>query len=254
MRLCSIECCFAHPLDECDLVMSFGNRIHGASFQKDLEGWSKVCDRLYIWDYVVNFHHFVMPFPNFGVLAPNIRYFIKNHVRGIFEEGSTSQWGKTEFIELKSWVIAKLLWNPYQDTMALVEDFIRGYYGAAAEKVLEYFNLLQSRLDASPESHFGIYDPPRTEYLRPQDIQKAFELFREAKALAENEDIRERVFEAELPIRYWALLKAEKTPEREKAIDEFHNDLVERNIMQITESVDLDESIDRLREGVIYRF
>ena len=254
VRLCSIECCFAHPLDECDLVMSFGNRIHGASFQKDLEGWSKVCDRLYIWDYVVNFHHYVMPFPNFGVLAPNIRYFIKNHVRGIFEEGSTSQWGKTEFIELKSWVIAKLLWNPYQDTMALVEDFIRGYYGAAAEKVLEYFNLLQSRLDASPESHFGIYDPPRTEYLRPQDIQKAFELFREAKALADNEDIRERVFEAELPIRYWALLKAEKTPEREKAIDEFHNDLVERNIMQITESVDLDESIDRLREGVIYRF
>lgn len=254
VRLCSIECCFAHPLDECDRIMSFANRIHGDSFQKDLEGWAKVCDRLYVWDYVVNFHHYVMPFPNFGVLAPNIKYFIRNHVKGIFEEGSTSQWGKTEFIELKSWVIAKLLWNPEQDTMALVDDFIHGYYGAAADKVMEYFCLLEDRLKASPDSHFGIYDPPRNEYLSADDISHALDLFRQAKECAENEQIRERVFEAELPIRYWALIKAEKTPEREQAIDRFHSDLVERNIMQITEGVELDESIRRLREGIVYRF
>ena len=254
VRLCSIECCFAHPLEECDRIMSFGNRIHGDSFQRDLEGWAKVCERLYVWDYVVNFHHYVMPFPNFHVLGANIRYFIRNNVKGIFEEGSTSSWGRTEFIELKSWVLAKLMWNPYQDYKPLVKDFIEGYYGQAAPKVQAYFDLLEERLAASPESHFGIYDPPKQEYLRPEDIEKALALFAEAKALAEDDIVFERVFTAELPIRYWALMKAEKSDLREKAIDAFHRDLVERNIMQITEGVALDESIRRLREGIKYRF
>ena len=254
VRLCSIECCFAHPLDECDRVMSFANRIHGDSFQRDLEGWAKVCDRLYVWDYVVNFHHYVMPFPNFGVLAANLRYFRRNNVTGVFEEGSTSQWGHTEFIELKSWVLAKLLWDPDQDTQALVEDFVAGYYGEAAVYVMQYFNFLNDRLAASPDTHFGIYDPPKVEYLSPEDIRYALNLFEKAQAAAESPAIRERAAVAGLPIRYWALLKMPPSPEREAMIDAFREDLEKRNIMQITEGVALDESISRLRAGLTYRF
>lgn len=248
VRLCSIECCFAHPLDQCNEVMSCVNLQHGDSFQKDLEGWARVCDRLYIWDYVVNFRHMVMPFPNFDVLAPNIRYFIKNNVKGIFEEGSTSVWGKTEFIELRSWVVAKLLWNPDQDTGALVDDFIHGYYGHAADDVLEYYKLLHKRLHDSPETHFGIYDPPRKEYLSAEDIAYALDLLSRAKDAAENEMIRERVFEAELPMRYLSLMKAKNTPERDRAIDRLRDDLIERNIMQITEGATLEKAIRQLRE------
>ena len=254
VRLCSIECCFAHPLDQCDKVMSFADRTHGDSFQRDLEGWAKVCDRLYIWDYVVNFHHYVMPFPNFGVLAENLRYFRRNHVTGVFEEGSTSVYGKTEFIELKSWVLAKLLWDPDQDTHALVEDFISGYYGDAAPYVMEYYNLLNDMLAASPETHFGIYDPPRVEYLTPESIDKALALFEKAQAYTQSPAIRERVAIAGLPIRYWALLKMAPSPERDAMIDAFREDLEKRNIMQITEGVSMDESIRRLREGLKYRF
>ena len=254
VRLCSIECCFAHPLDECDKIMSFANRIHGDSFQRDLEGWAKVCDRLYIWDYVVNFHHYVMPFPNFGVLAANLRYFRRNNVTGVFEEGSTSLWGQTEFIGLKSWVLAKLLWNPDQDTQSLVEDFVSGYYGHAAVYIMAYYNLLNDRLKASPDTHFGIYDPPRVEYLRPEDIDYALGLFEKAQSAAESPAIRERAAIAALPIRYWALMKMAPSSDRDALIDAFREDLESRNIMQITEGVDMDESIRRLRNGVTYRF
>ena len=254
VRLCSIECCFAHPLDKCDRILSFANRIHGDSFQRDLEGWAKVCDRLYIWDYVVNFHHYVMPFPNFGVLAANLRYFRRNHVAGVFEEGSTTLFGKTEFIELKSWVLAKLLWDPEQDTQALVEDFISGYYGNAALYIMEYYNLLNDLLAHSPDTHFGIYDPPKVEYLTPESIEYALNIFEKAQAAAETPAIRERVAIAALPIRYWSLLKMPSSPERDAMIDAFREDLEKRNIMQITESVDMDESIRRLRNGVTYRF
>ena len=68
IRLCSIECCFAHPLEECE---------HNQSFIKDMEDWSKIASNLFVWDYVVNFRQYVAPFPNFGVLAQNIKAFRK---------------------------------------------------------------------------------------------------------------------------------------------------------------------------------
>jgi hypothetical protein len=41
IRLCSIECDSAHPLP------APSNR----KFADDIRGWSKICQRLYIWDY-----------------------------------------------------------------------------------------------------------------------------------------------------------------------------------------------------------
>ena len=50
------------------------------SFVDDLRDWAKICDRLYVWDYVVNFKHTLMPFPNLRVLQPNIRFFLRSPV------------------------------------------------------------------------------------------------------------------------------------------------------------------------------
>ena len=255
VRLCTIECCFAHPLDECDRVCSFAHNIHGDSFQADLEGWAKVCDRLYVWDYVVNFHHYAMPFPNFGVLAPNIRYFIRNNVKGIFEEGSTTPYGGAEFAQLKAWVIAKLLWNPELDTQALAEDFIGGYYGGAARYILAYYNLLNEALRAVPDAHFGIYDPPRNRYLTDEVIQKAKALFDRAELMADDPEVLERVKTARIPIRYWELLVMDvDTPGRFEAVEQFRNDLAERNYMEIFEFMPLDFSIEKLHGGLKFRF
>ena len=42
VRLCSIECCFAHPLE---------SDPFNATFVADIRDWAKICNRLYIWDY-----------------------------------------------------------------------------------------------------------------------------------------------------------------------------------------------------------
>ena len=87
VRLCSIECCFSHPLATCP---------KNASFLADLKGWSQICHRLYIWDYVTDFAHYLMPFPNFSVLKPNIQLFARHNVKGVFEEGNYSAGGGGE--------------------------------------------------------------------------------------------------------------------------------------------------------------
>jgi len=78
VRLCSIECSFAAPLAH----------ERNRAFREDIEGWSRICDRLYVWDYTTNFKHYVMPHPNLRVLAPNIRFLVAHGVKGLFEQGA----------------------------------------------------------------------------------------------------------------------------------------------------------------------
>lgn len=78
IRLCSIECDFAHPL----------THPNNSPFQQDMVDWSKLSNRTYIWDYVTNFRHYVAPFPNWHVLVPNLRFFHQHGVKGVFEEGT----------------------------------------------------------------------------------------------------------------------------------------------------------------------
>jgi len=55
-----------------------------AEFAGDLSRWSALTDRLYVWDYVVDFAHSIMPFPNLYTLKPNINFFVDHHVKGIY--------------------------------------------------------------------------------------------------------------------------------------------------------------------------
>jgi hypothetical protein len=81
-----------------------------ASFVRDIEDWSLICGRLYLWDYTVNFSHHVSPFPNLHVLQPNIRFFVEHGVRKHFQQTNTNP--GHEASELKSYLLARLLWNP----------------------------------------------------------------------------------------------------------------------------------------------
>ncbi|MEN6310233.1 MAG: DUF4838 domain-containing protein, partial [Acidobacteriota bacterium] len=140
VRLCSIECAFGRPLDD---ARSERNR----AFAEDIKGWSAIADRLFVWDYTTDFSHYVQPHPNYTVLGPNIRFFVRNKVKGIFEQGAYQSWG-SEMAELRAWMLAKLLWNPDLDPAALRREFIRGYYGPAAGPVEEYLALLDRAVAA----------------------------------------------------------------------------------------------------------
>ena len=187
---------------------------------------------------------------NFGVLAPNIRYFIDNHVKGVFEEGSTSNYGGTEFAEMRAWIIAKLLWNPDQDAHALAGEFIDGVYGQAAPFVRQYYDLLRAALESSPDTHFGLYALPEKPYITPEVCRRAEELFDRAELAAEDEIIRERVRVARLPVRFFALYTQDPaTPGRDEAIEAFRRELESRCLLDIMEGRTLDYAIDEMKRG-----
>jgi len=157
VQLCSIECCFNHSLSDtsCEL-----NR----ALKDDMEAWAKVCNRIYIWDYTTNFTHYIATFPNFQVLADNVRFFVDNHSKGIFEQGNYNA-PSGEFGDLRPYLLAKLLWNPYMSEAefnAHMQDFLIGYYGAGWEYIKKFIDYITECAKKMP--HFGIFDHP-TKYL-----------------------------------------------------------------------------------------
>lgn len=238
VRLCSIECSFAHPLEH----------ERNRSFREDIEGWAKICQRLYIWDYVTNFGHYIQPHPNLRVLGPNIRFFVRHGVKGIFEEGNYQSYGG-EFAELRAWVLAKLLWNPEQDDQALIREFLEGYYEEAAPFLSQYIQLIHDKVEET-DHYLGIGSPPTAPFLTFEVLAKAEELFRQAeRAVAGKPEVLRRVEVAHLPVRYvvivrWPTLRltADLTgqpwpwPEtRQEAISDFERVCGENGITQLAE-------------------
>ncbi len=182
IRLCSIECCFAHPLD--------AGCPQNEKFMRDLRGWAELAPHLFIWDYIVDYAQYIAPWPNFQVLGPNIKVLGENKAIGIFEEAQYQSAG-AEFDEMKAWTVNQLLWDPTQDVDSLVNVFVKGYYGKAAPYIMEYYRLCQSLV--KPGVHYGIYIRENHEIYSDAFIEKAFSILAEGKAAAETEWLKEQV-------------------------------------------------------------
>jgi hypothetical protein len=223
VRLCSIECNFREPLDH----------PSNASFLADLEGWSNICQRLYIWDYTTDFQNYVNPHPNWFTLGPNVRLFQKFGVKGVFEQGAYGNYG-SEMGELRAWLLAQLLWNPQQDDRALVREFLAGYYGnAAAKPIGQYLELMHA---ASKDFYLACFLRKGPPHLRFATLAEAEQLWQQAeKAVAKHPELLARVQLSHLPVRYaflarWGDLRREcweqnggwpLSPSRKIVADEF---------------------------------
>ncbi len=194
IMLCSIGSHREAPLTE---------TATGREFVAALEGWSALTDNLFIWDYGINFDNMVEPFPNFPVLAPNIRLFRRHGARMHFSQIGGSYGG--DFSELRSYVVAKLMWDPAQDADSLMQRFMNGYYGAAAPCLYQYEKHLEEALFGSGIP-LWIYDSPVT---HKQGMFSAAcrdhynELFDRAEAaVAADSALLRRVRLARLPLLY----------------------------------------------------
>jgi hypothetical protein len=194
VRLCSIECCFAHPLESC-------STSDNQRFRQDILNWQPVAKRLYIWDYTPNFAHYLQPFPNFQSLQANVQFFVKHGVQGLFEQGNYSPGGGGEMEPLRAYLLAKLLWNPETDMARHTREFLKAYYGAAAPMVQEYLDLM-ARQVADGTTHARIFDPPTAGYLNAGFQDAAEAIWTRAEQAAANDEERFRVQVARLPVWY----------------------------------------------------
>jgi len=196
VRLCSIEASFSVPL----------SHERNKPFRDDIVGWSKICDRLYVWDYVTNFRHHVMPHPNLRVLGPNVKFFADHSVKGLFEQGAYTTNG-AEMAELRAWVLAKLLWNPNLYPEPLIDEFIRGYYESAAPHIKAYLDVTHDAVENSGD-WLGCFEKHTAKYLSFDTLARGWAHLAEAEeAVRDNPNVHFRVQVAQLPVMYAFMMR-----------------------------------------------
>ena len=223
VRLCPIEACVAHTLDSCP---------KNKSFMDDLKAWAAISPQLYIWDYVANFTRYLIPYPNFYVLQPNIKAFRDNRAIGIMEQGSYQSRGG-EFQELKCYTLARLLWNPECDMEEVVNDFIFGYYGRSGRYIRAYFDLVHSLV--KPNTHMHIRFDADDKMFNDEFLNKALAIFEEAVRVADNPEILARVELTACSVYY---LKCKRQPVAAREDGTFRKllDIVEKEKVTWAES------------------
>ncbi|NQT89498.1 DUF4838 domain-containing protein, partial [bacterium] len=201
VRLCTIECDFAHPLDQ-------STHAQNIKFVDDIRGWHAKCDRLYIWDYIIDYAHSVMPWPNLYVLKPNIRFFIDSGVKGLYEEACYFTRG-SELAELRTWIIAKVMWDPEYDTDTAIDEFLHGYYGAGAPFIRRTIDLMHKPVLEDPGMYINIWAPPTAPYLSDASVRSCVALFDQAeKAVGGDRVLLHRVRVARMPFQYVQIVRA----------------------------------------------
>lgn len=235
VRLCNISCRFDKPITALAEENPTGAE---AEFMHALEDWKSHAKRLYVWDYAVNFSNYLQPFFHFHVLADNIRMFRDHGVLGVLEQGNFAYGGGAAMDDLKSYLIAKLLWNPDSDVDKEIHRFMVGVYGEKAGAYVEQYVRMME--DAETKSPLSIYQSTNAAYLTDELVAASEELFRCALNAAESETFRIRVERESLSVRYLQLARLPMdAPCRAERIRNFIKDLKKHGITEIFERCSL---------------
>ena len=133
-NLMDITHSFAHP-----------NNVKALNYLKQ---WAAVTQKgqLFVWDYALNH--------GINGVTPSMHKYAE-HLRTILEAGATGYFCElqspigADFWDMKMWLNAKLLEDPYQDYDVLMNTFLDGYYGAAGPYVRKYLDLVCRLFDKS---------------------------------------------------------------------------------------------------------
>ena len=240
IRLCSIEMDFAKPLETGE---------NNASFRKDIEDWSAIAPNLFVWNYVTNFANYLLPQPNWRGLVPDIRFFLKHHAIGLFEQGDAGC-KVGDFVRPRQWIIAHLLWNPDLDEKELTRKYFDGYYGTAGVHLLKYIDYL---CDCVEQSGFYLrcFNNDVFGWFKPEQVEEAVKLYAVAeKAVTGNEVFSKRVRRERIPLDLVRLMYAVRQANLYR-LNEKKMSAVRQDILDLAdEFAKLTQKAGNWREGI----
>ncbi|WMJ24066.1 DUF4838 domain-containing protein [Paludicola sp. MB14-C6] len=209
IMLCNIEANRGLPIEKDTKSIDSKN---------ELLAWKKICKNVFLWDYCIQFRNLVSPFPNLRVIPQNIRFFVENNVRSLFSQANREYGG--EFSELRGYLLAKMMWDPYCDAEAVIQEFVDGYYKQAAPYIIDYINAMHDALEQNGGelSIFGSPSDYEETFLTPE-LFETYENYFDCAENAVSNDLETlfRVKTVRLPLYYAGICL--KYGSRQKQLD-----------------------------------
>ena len=243
VRLCNIECEWG---DNIENIAAAKPDSKTAEFLNNIKEWSAICDRLYIWDYAVNFSHYLMPFPNFKTSAENIKIYKKYGVKGVLQQGNFSYGASPCMDDLKIYMYGRLMKNSALDVEEIISDFTTAVFGKAGEYMKEYVNLW---CDAAKGKYLRLYDQPNAEYVTDELLAKTDEIYEKALSVAETGEIRDKINYEYLSIDFLKTVRIEDPCERTTETDRFAKNARKAGITEIMERLHLELSFEMMKDN-----
>ena len=147
-----------------------------------LNGWKSHTKNMFIWDYAITFSKGItgLPFASEWHYGDLFRTYHENNVSGVFWEHENPH--MADMYELKFFLEAKLMENPYLDDKQLIDTFMKCYYGPAGDFIKQY----RLKLDQLRKEKNGVvkWFPALTSfnYIGDDDILEFQALFDKAEA------------------------------------------------------------------------
>lgn len=214
IEICSHEACFKHKISDKSCPVN-------AKFCEQLEKWKKIAKNIYIWDYADNFVFEIAFNTIWENVADNVRYFADVGAVGMFEQfGGDDMCGM--FPEVRQYMFAKLLWNPYLDFKKEYEEAMEYLYKDAAPFVMqveeEFCKNTDKIKDFHPRASYTIYK----EHYSEEFLSKATELFEKALSVSTDSEVTLRIRKDYMALKWvkMYLNKGKNYEEMKEVIDE----------------------------------
>ena len=215
VRFAPLHACMRHGIFTCTQDDSVT-----AKLRENLAAWSELLgENFHIWDYDAFFSEYWSPNVNFSHLRENLRTYFDLGATGMFVQGDGT--GSNGFSELRTYLDAKLIWNPEmedEEFFGLMRDFCEGYYGKGTSgPLMRYMDLIDEK---TRDTHYTIYAHAAKDYL-PCDvvesengektldmsfIRKLKECFDEAENGVSDPEKLLHLKKARLQVRYYELV------------------------------------------------
>ena len=155
---------------------------------QSVTAWAKKAPSLYAYFHL---HGRDNPKLHARAFADYVRFLKKNKVVGICGElhpALPRLNGSYEIDGPRSWLVAKLVWNPDRDHEALLKEFCKKFYGPAAAPMERYYQALEKAWNRQKNVYdFRVdYDNSGFQVYTPGDMETLVKCVREAEKLAGN--------------------------------------------------------------------
>ena len=196
IQLTTHDCSITDPIETSDYPAS-------VTFRRDLADWGRVCKRINLWYYNTNFSMYHMPIPNMHLLGPNLRYFVDHDVTGVFAQ-SVFNAPHAGLNDLMNYLTGRLLWDPGADSDALMDEFLRLHYGAAAPSIRDFIDRMHAAAAEQGIQH-GWVGHAHHYGIDPALARLGVEIFDRAIRQAPDATIRSRLEKASIGLHMAAL-------------------------------------------------
>lgn len=138
IQITPLDYCFSHAWNDTKCTVNRG-------YYNTVDAWRQITDRLFTYDYGINFTNYFMFFDNYSAIKENLVYYQEVGIKGVFRQAATgASW--FPFCELQNYLFGRLTWDTNQDLNVLIEDFIDNYYKDAAPYIKQYFYFMRAHI------------------------------------------------------------------------------------------------------------